>query len=169
MLAATAALVGMTSIAALANAAGAVSRTGMASVTIGTKAGSAVLLDASSCDASHLHCAATGRPAADPPASAGPRQKHAPRHQCFPDDRRLLRRRPAAMDRSAQSRNTPIVTLRIIIAVEHNNRPKLPSASGKTSILIVAAKEGQRSTAYGPRDKYRSLGGLAAPFVRTVL
>src|SRR5215207_9318844 len=71
------------------------------------------------------------------------------RLQRFPDDRRLLRRRPtAATDRSDRHRNPPVVTLRIVIAVKHHDRPKLPSASGKTNTSAAAVKEGRRNTAY---------------------
>ena len=47
-----------------------------------------------------------------------------------------------------RNRNALIVTLRITIAIKHNDRPKLPSASGKTNTLIAAVKEGRWSSAY---------------------
>src|SRR4051812_40622176 len=66
------------SITEVANAVGAASPAGMASVTIETKAGAAGRGLSSDCDdASHLRCAATARPAADPPANVGPRPKYA--------------------------------------------------------------------------------------------
>ncbi len=70
------------------------------------------------------------------------------RHQRFPDDRPLVLRRPAAAtDKPGCSRNAPITPC-IIIAVKHDDRPKPPSASGKTSTSAVAATPGRQSTAY---------------------
>jgi hypothetical protein len=55
----------------------------------------------------------------------------------------------AATDRSVQSRDTPVVSLCLIIVIKHNDRPKLPFASGKTNTSIAAVKEGRQNTAYG--------------------
>src|SRR4051794_2081072 len=103
--------------------------------------------------------------------AAGHLRNTRPRHQRLPDDRRLLRRRPAATtDRSARNRNTPIVTLRIIITVKHDNRPKLPSASGKTNISIAAVKEGRQPTAYEHQALWqRILLGLRPPVIRNLV
>jgi hypothetical protein len=66
-----------------------------------------------------------------------------PRHQCFLDDHCLLRRRPAAStDISGWNRNTAIATLRIIIAVRHNDHPKLPLLQAKQTPRSLPLKKG---------------------------